>query len=1001
MNPQVMEANVTLEDIRLSDFTLENLPLISNLRKRHFDSPTEVCIERARLVTEYMKNPVQEDEPAPLTRARAVKHYLSNRAPLFHDGNLLAGSTTSKSIGSIVYPEFLGLAVWPELETISARSANPQILAKADVDLLNREVFPYWMERNVEEVARKKFGNPDCLKLMERIVFFISGKAGCISHCVPTFEVALHRGLNHIVEEAIRREYEAKRGPQSEASREKIVFYQSVRTAMEGIIDYAGNLSRAAAELAARESEPERKARFQTLSEVCARVPAHPARTFREAVNSLWLCQVAIHAENTNMAMSPGRLDQVLYPFYRRDVEENGLTLEEALNISCCLWLKIADNTNLVPEQAERLWGGAGSTPAVTLGGVDREGKDAVNDLTYILLRVTELMALRDPSVNARYHYEENEERYRQRVCEVIVNTKAIPAMHNDVADIKTLVNQGLTLEHARDFAIVGCVELASAGRDYGASSSIMLNLAAAMEMTLLNGKRFVTGDEQIGPVTGDPSEFTSFDQFWEAFKRQLKWLMEQAIEMNEKFGSVHQQMLPTPLLSAFFEGPMEKGKDLIFGGALYNSSGASHVAFPDVVDSLNAVQHAVFEEKRLTMGEMIEAIRTDFAPPYDKHLPYLKNRAPKFGAEHPIALRNSKRLIRFIYDVYQSHTNYRGGPYRPAYWTMTTHAGQGKLAGALPSGRKAGEVFSSGITPASQAAQNLVEAYNCVAALPGECIPGGQALNIKFTPASGSGATSSYLKKFGDLLQGYFRQGGLQVQYNVQTYQTLIAAKQNPELYPQMIVRVSGYSAYFNDLSDAMKDELILRTQYDLGAETAVPLPAKWSPGQGPSADQGASCREDLSKALQLSRWRTALMKGRLKNLVNCLESNLLDAFLENLLRAMKVAFFVDSQYRENIRGFTGRYCFQSSDGRIAASIAFGRGFLGRTKVAVYNRSINDTNITVTFKDSEALKNLLFVDNPDIIGAIIDNKITYKGNLNYLLKFAFMARYLQLRYLP
>lgn len=823
---------ITLTDTSLKNYELDNLVLIKKLRQEHFRTKTEVCIERAKYITEYMKNLKHDDEPAIISRAKAVKHYLSNRKALFYDDNLLAGSTTSKKIGAPLYPELLGLTIWPELETISSRKTNPQDLSEKDAVCCNFEIFPFWMDRTVLEKTREKFNNPLSLQLMEKIVFYISGKAGCISHCVPGYETALNKGLNHIIREAENQEHGLNNRSGTDAENKRN-FFKAVRIAMQGIINYASNLSEKAADIAARETDPERKKNLKTMSEICAHVPANPARNFREAVNSLWLCQVGIHAENINMAMSPGRLDQVLYPFYHKDMENNSLTIEDALNICCCLWLKIADNTNLVPETAEKLWGGAGSSPAVTLGGIDSKGNDSVNDLTYILLKTTELMKLRDPSVNARYNYEKNTRQYRDRVSEVIVNTKAIPAFHNDVTDIKTLVNQGLTEEHARDFAIVGCVELAGSGRDYVASSSIMLNLSAAMEMTLFNGKRFITGDDQIGPETGDPSEFTCFEEFWEAFKTQLKWLFEQAIEINEFFGSVHQDILPTPLLSAFFEGPMEKGKDLIFGGALYNSSGASHVAFPDVCDSLNAIEYAVFKEKKMSMKQMVKGIRDNFASPeYAKYLEYLKNKIPRFGTEDPVALKNSQNLIRFIYDICQGHTNYRGGKYRPAYWTMTTHAGQGKLAGALPSGRRAHEVFSSGITPASQAAQDLNAAFNSVAHLPAMEIPGGEALNIKYTPLSGDETREEYIKRFGDFVEAYFKKGGMQVQFNIQTYEKLIQAKNNPGLDPEMIVRVSGYSAYFNDLSDPMKDEMITRTQYNLESGKAVDLPQSWKGG-------------------------------------------------------------------------------------------------------------------------------------------------------------------------
>ncbi|BCS97262.1 formate C-acetyltransferase/glycerol dehydratase family glycyl radical enzyme [Desulfoluna limicola] len=813
-------SELTLMDPGFSHVSLENLPRILSLQEAHFRTDSEVCIERARWITDYMKNLRPGGEPMIISRARAVNHYLANREPCFFDDNLLAGSTTSKPLGAPLYPELLGLTIWPELETISDRKINPQKLSPEDADICNFEIFPYWMDRTVLEVTRKKFDNPLSLRLMEKIVFYINGKAGCISHCVPHFDTAIGKGLSHIIAEAAKREKTACDAMGKD-------FYRAVQIAMAGIIAYATRLSLAAQKLADAESDPLRKKNYLEMAEVCSRVPAKPARTFREAVNSLWLCQVGIHAENINMAMSPGRLDQILYPWYRKDVAEGRLTPEEALELGCCLWLKISDNTNLVPETAERLWGGAGSTPAVTLGGVGRDGEDAVNDLTYIFLKVTELMRLRDPSVNARYHQDKNSRTYRDRVSEVIVSTKAIPAFHNDKVDIETLMNQGVTEADARDYAIVGCVELASAGRDFVASSSIMFNLAAAMEMALLGGKRFITGDEQIGPETGDPSGFTSFEMFWEAFKTQLKWLLEQAIELNDHFGHVHQEVLPSPLLSGLFKGPMEKGMDLVFGGARYNSSGGSHVAFPDVCDSLNAIEYGVFSEKRVTMAEMVDAVKHNFEDQGQEALRlWLSNRIPRFGTDAPVAVKNSRNLVRFIYDVYQEHINYRGGRYRPAYWTMTTHAGQGKLAGALPNGRKAHEPFSSGITPASQAAPNLTEAFRNVACLPAEYIPGGQALNMKYTPPSEGEDIAAYIDRFGSMVDAYFGEGGLQVQFNVQTYEQLMAVKENPALDPHMIVRVSGYSAYFRDLSDVMKDELITRTQYDLTSGKAVPLP-------------------------------------------------------------------------------------------------------------------------------------------------------------------------------
>ena len=816
---------VTLKDIRLNEYNFVNLPLLKQLRDGLLEKKPEVCIERARYFTKYLEK-APEEEPAELRYANAVNYFLSEKAPLFFDDNLLAGTTTSKTFGAPVYPEFAtGLAIWPELDTISTRKKNPLILTKEEAEELNFDIYPYWMKRNVLEYTRKKHGNPKCMRIFERIVFFLATKAGCISHTVPCYRVALEKGVEYIIEDAASREAALKNEASlDEEKRQKVEFYQAIQKAMEGVIAYAQNLSKEAARLAEKEQDPTRKENFLKMAEVCSQVPAKQARTFREAVNSIWIVQVAIHAENINMAMSPGRLDQVLYKYYKEDIDKGALTVKEAMELVGCLWLKLNDNTNLVPETAEELWGGAGTVPAVTVGGVDENGEDAVNDLTYIMLRVTELLKTRDPSLNARYHYEKNSKEYRNRVAGVIVNTKAVPAFLNDVVNVEVLRNQGTDLKHARDYAVIGCVELGVPGRSYDASSAIMLNLVSVLELALNNGKRPVTGDEQIGPVTGDPSHFDSFEQFWGAFKSHFVWLAGKAIELNEYFGRVYQEILPSPLLSAFFEGPMEEGNDLIFGGAIYNSSGATHIGFADTVDSLNAIKQAVFIDKKYSFAEIKKALEANFEG-YEKLHAYLVNKTPKYGRDEPIAIENSQRLIRFIYDFYQRHVNYRGGKYRPGYWTMTNHAGQGKLSGALPNGRKARQVFASGITPVSQAAGDLTTSLKMIGGLESICIASGEALNLKYP----SVPTEEDIETLGQAVQAYFVIGGLHVQFNIMSYDDLIKAKENPEDYPELLVRVSGYSAYFKDLNEAMKDEIITRTAYDIKTGEAVPFPEEY----------------------------------------------------------------------------------------------------------------------------------------------------------------------------
>lgn len=799
------------------DDLARKLPLLNGLLQLHYDAQAEVDIERARYMTQYFKQTDAQDIPMPVKRAEAVASYLSNRKIVFHDNNRLAGATTSKALGAPLYPEFFGLSIWPELGTISTRKDNPQILSKKDADILNFEVFPYWMDKSISEEVRKV--DPERQALLEKMIIYTISKAATISHTTPAYELVLEKGIKGIMDEAAQKEI------RFQGDTKKSVFYQSVRIAMQGILDYAANISRQAQAQAETATDPERKANLLKMARICKHVPGNPPRTYHEAVNSLWICQVCVFAENSNMAINPGRIDQILYPYFIKDYKAGNLTVEEALNISGSLWLKLADNVNLVPQAAEKLFGGAGAVPAVTLGGVDKNGEDAVNELTYIFLKITELLPIQDPNVNARYHPEKNLVEYRNEVSRVILTNKAIPAFFNDIENISTLINQGETIEHARDYAVIGCVELGSAGRDYSASSSIFMMMYTVLYMTLHNGRSTVTGDDPLWEATGDPADFTCFGDFWEAYRRQTRQMADNAVALNNTYGQKHQELLQTPLLSGIFKGPMEKGKDLIDGGAVYNSSGVTHIGFADVCDAICAIKEICFNPDNtdmvMSLPELVRAVDDNFEGK-ELLLAYLENKAPKYGTAHPVAADISQQLIQLGFEVFHTRKNYRDGNYRVAYWTMTNHAGYGSVTGALPNGRKANVPFSSGITPASQIQSSLTTSLNSVANLNSRLIPGAYALNMKYSPVA---CTNENVDRFGSIVQAYMENGGQQVQFNIHDYETLKEAKENPDSHPNLLVRVSGYSAYFKSLNSAMQDELITRSQYHLSTGKFVSL--------------------------------------------------------------------------------------------------------------------------------------------------------------------------------
>jgi pyruvate formate-lyase/glycerol dehydratase family glycyl radical enzyme len=843
---------MTRDDYSLADYGLTDR--VSNLRKAYFRAVPEICIERPRLITEFSVREgfFARERISILDKARTYRYVLENRAPavrhtrayekgaegmtpfIFDDTSLFAGSTTSKFKGVPLYPEFLALTLWPELWSISQRASNPYQITDEDVKELNDRIFPPWINHSILELTRKRYFAENRreygkehyapeIELGQRLVFFLTSKPNCISHTIPDFSRALRLGLRRMIEEAVTKQAHTS----DQAGKE---FYRAIAEVLEGIIRYANHLAAGAERLARDETDPLRRQELMDIARIYRTVPESPARTFREGLTTVWMCWIAIHLENPNVGLSLGRLDQVLFDLYRQDVDSHALRIEDALEMVCCLWLKIGDHVPTVPQAGEQLFGGSGSNQAITVGGVDKDGKDAVNDLTYVILRATELMMLRDPNLNARYCSGVNPPQYLRRLCEVNVHTRATPAIHNDKAVIKALMDKGEAHEQARDYGVIGCVEPGSNGRFYGHTGAILLNLASVLELTLFNGRHRHTGlDLLISKETGDPDTFQTFPEFRSAFAEQVHWMVEQVTNLNNALGRVHQDFYPTPILSAFFEGPLEKGKDLIEGGAAINSSGATIIGFADVVDSMNAIETVVFGAGKVPFSQLRAALEKNFIG-YDELRTRLMTpeKTPKYGNEDPQPDDNAHWLVQLLDREFGQRPNYRGGFYRVGYWTMTNHAGFGRLMRASPSGRRDFENFASGITPVSGMTPTLLKTLNHVASLPARHLSGGVALNLKFSPKDGDRETM--LDNFTACVEGYFdtdqgtRDGGMEVQFNVMGREELRDAVKHPQDYPELLVRVSGYTAYFKDLTPQMQQEIIERTEYLLSSGGAVP---------------------------------------------------------------------------------------------------------------------------------------------------------------------------------
>ena len=759
-----------------------------------------------------------------------MQYVLRNRKPIIREDDLIAGTTTTKEVGVLLFPEFGALALWPELLTVDEREMNPYKISASEIDTLNFDVFPFWTERNIMEYTRSKHGNPLCQQLEGRWVLYFCWKPHAISHTVPDFPAILSRGLKDIIREA--KEYE-----KNSHTEEEISFYRSLQIAQKGVLEYASNLSKKAKEEAQvlrerlasispleKDSSENNIKELEDMAGICARVPARPARNLHEAVNCIWICWVALHMENMNAGLSIGRLDQWLQPYFLSDMKKakskkkREETIKKAIELVGAFYLKCGDHLPNVPDIGNRLFGGSSSDQAVTLGGVDKEGESAVCDMTYIFLKVTEMLSLREPNVNARFYPGVNSHEYLKRLIEVNAITSATPSLHNDRAVIESMINQGFAPEDARDWAATGCVEPTSCGRHMGHTNCMLLNTVAPLEMALNGGVHPVVG-EQIGPVTPDPGSSGSypvFDDFKEAYKKQLKYLIDQSVEYNNILGVVHQELHPTPLLSSFFQGPMEKGKDVVNGGAIYNSSGAALVSITDVIDSLYTVKKLIYEDKTVTWNELLQAIKDDFIG--HEHL-YMRilNKVPKFGTDAREPLELAQELIDFIYNAYQSHTNYRGGKYTSGFWSMSNHVAFGTLSGALPSGRKKGKPFTPGITPSPGVTGDILQSIRAIATLDPLKMPNNIAFNVKIAP-SPEDSHKEFVERVAAYTKTYFELGGMQMQFNMVTSATLREAVDKPEDYRWLLVRISGYNAYFVELNRDTQKEIIERTEFSFG---------------------------------------------------------------------------------------------------------------------------------------------------------------------------------------
>ena len=810
-----------LDDPYLPEYCINDFPRLKDFLDKHFQEKPEVCAERAQLMTDWFRingfEKGKNENPwhPGLRQAMSFKHVLEGKKPLIRKNDLLAGTTTSnENAGGIVYPEAHGTMIWGEMYNIDKRALIPFEIKEETIEQLHHDIFPFWTNRNFKELTRDKNQYPLSQKIDERCVAFFVWKSVGISHTIPDFEIVLQKGLLGIKDDILLRLKDKSLTPEQTSS------LRAMEICLDGLESYSKNLSAEAQLQAISEKDTKRKKELEKIADICSRIPMNPANTLEEAIQALWTMWVALHQENTDTGLSLGRLDQYLQPFFENDIKKikgkkaKQMYIKKVIELVGCFYMRCTDHFPLGPDIGNYLFGGASSTQALTLGGVTPKGENAVNDMTYIFLKVTEMLCIRDVNVNARFNLAKNSDAYLKRLCEVNFITAGTPSMHNDDAVFSSLEKHGYPIEDIRNWSATGCVEPTLTGKHMGHTGSILMNLVAGLEMAFNNGFHPLMR-WQLGPKTGKINELTfpTFDSFFRAYSTQQKFLIDQAIEHNNNLAYIHSTYRPSPLLSTVMDGAIDKARDVTDGGAKYNSSGTSNIGLVDVTDSLLVIKKLVYDEKYLTFEELKKALDTNFNDNPSLRA-YVQNKLRLFGSGNTEAIEMANRVAREFNQHYNSRKNFRGGPYTSGFWSMSQHVAYGNMSGTLPSGRLSGKAFTPGLTPQPTASKNFLDNILDVGKLRPENMDNNIAFNVKLIPSSHDTREKTVDTMY-SYLMSYFQEGGMQMQFNVVTSETLRDAMANPENYRNLLVRISGYNAYFTTLTENIQIELIERAEY------------------------------------------------------------------------------------------------------------------------------------------------------------------------------------------
>lgn len=786
---------------------------INRLKEKVFDTYPEIDLEDAKLLTESFLE--TQGEALVTRKAKAFLRQCQRKTVKIWDDELVVGNSGSKIRGGILSADVCWSVLDRELDTINTRAYDKFRLLPEDREVFEQLIRPYWKGRsNYEEwLARIP---ADVAALRDNGALYIDKKAvRGWGEVTAGYEWFINNGVEGLIKRIEARR--AKLDATLPGDYEKELYLDALLIVAEGLLTLAERYAAEADRMADEEKRPKRAEELRAIAEICRRVPAKPAQTFREAIQSFYFYQISIFMEQNAAAYNPGRMDQYLYPFYKKDIDAGRITQDEGQEIFDCLWIKFSEPCLFQDEKSAEYSSGYPMFQNVCAGGVDSMGQDAVNDLSYMIIQATMDTRLYQPSLSVRYNMAKNPNAFLRKIVDLIRLGTGFPAFHNDEVGIRMLMNKGIPLKEALNWNPAGCVETNLAGKLRAYSALADINLGSVVEYTLFNGVCKKSG-VTAGAKTGNPSDFRTFDEFMAALKAQLHYIIRVTVKASHIIDEICMNR-PVPALSISFEECIENAADYAWGGAKYNTgNGIICIGVSDLINSVAAIKHLVYDTKQLTMPRLLDALDCDFEGCPDILKACIE--APKYGNDDPRADYLAAELFSYIADEIESYSS-KFGRMTPGILPVSGNTPFGTEVGALPSGRRAGKPLADGVSPNSGTDLNGPSSVlKSVSYIPHDRFVQGTLLNMKLAPEMFE--SDNGVHQLMALLKSLCTLGIYHVQFNVVDQKKLIEAQKHPEENRNLLVRVAGYTAFFVELGKDVQDDIIARTVQADGGVTA-----------------------------------------------------------------------------------------------------------------------------------------------------------------------------------